>query len=74
MQKLTTYDDPYFTAEARGYLGKVEEAFAQIEAASDRQGGAFMFMKSSPAFRSLHGDPRWDALLERYGLTGSYDS
>ena len=59
---------PFHIAMAHAGLGEVEEAFRWLERAlADR--AAFMDgVKITPAFDSLHSDPRWVSLLRRMGL------
>ena len=59
----------YQVAEVYASRGEVEEAFRWLEKAYDQRDGGLSEMKPEPAFRSLHGDPRWNALLARVGLT-----
>ena len=50
-------------------LGRNDEAFAWFDKAYDERSSTLPFVKVSPRFDSLHGDPRFQKLLERVGLT-----
>ena len=50
-------------------LGQRNEALDWLEKALQRRSGALIYLASTPEFRDLHGDPRFDALLHRIGLT-----
>ena len=61
-------DSAYQVAAVHCTRGEVDLAFAWLErAVADHDAGAAQ-MKSEPVFRPLHGNPRWDALLEKIGL------
>jgi hypothetical protein len=46
-------------------LGKREEALAQLQEAVDHglEPAVDLFIEKNPDFKSLHGDPRFDALV-----------
>jgi hypothetical protein len=44
-------------------------AFTWLERAYSSRDAALWFLRSDPAFKSLRGDPRYLALLQRLGLT-----
>jgi serine/threonine protein kinase/Tfp pilus assembly protein PilF len=61
-------DSAYQIAAIRAARGEVDQALAWLErAVAERDSGAAQ-MKTEPTFRSLHGDPRWRALLAKIGL------
>jgi serine/threonine protein kinase/tetratricopeptide (TPR) repeat protein len=63
----------YFAAidVASGYarVGDKENAFKWLEKSyEEREGGSLTLVRWEPAFKSLHGDPRFTDLLTRMGL------
>lgn len=48
--------------------GDKDQAFAWLERARAQHDGGITVLKSEPILRSLHGDPRWTALLEKLHL------
>jgi serine/threonine-protein kinase len=62
------HDSGFQIAAIHGARGEIGAAFEWIERAiADADAGVSMVM-SEPLFESLHGDPRWPALLSRLGL------
>ena len=59
---------PFHIAMAYAGLGEVDEAFRWLERAFEQRGSFMDGGKVTPAFESLHGDPRWARLLQRMGL------
>ena len=55
-------------AEACAYRGEANLAFEWLERAYAQRNPGLDRMKVSPLLRSLHGDPRWQPLLEKMGL------
>jgi TolB-like protein len=55
-------------AEVHGARGEVDAAFEWLERAYAQQDPGLSEMKTSPSLRSLHGDPRWGAFLQKMGL------
>jgi tetratricopeptide (TPR) repeat protein len=55
-------------AEVHAVRGEVDAAFQWLEKAYARRDGGLTDMKTNPRLRSLHGDPRWGALLGKMGL------
>jgi len=58
----------YQIAEVFAARGEVDAAFEWLDRAYEQRDGGIVEMKPEPAFRSLHGDPRWRAFLVRVGL------
>ena len=56
---------------ARSYvsLGDREQALAWLERTYDGNGGFVLYLKVHPQFDSLRGEPRFQRLLQRIGLT-----
>jgi hypothetical protein len=55
-------------AEAHAARGEPDLAFEWLERAYAQRDGGLSEMKTSPHFRSLHGDPRWGAFLKKMGF------
>jgi hypothetical protein len=55
-------------AEVHGARGELDRAIEWLERAYAQRDSGLAFMKTDPNLRSLHGDPRWGALLKRVGL------
>jgi hypothetical protein len=55
-------------AEVHGARGEADAAFDWLERAFAQRDPGLADVKPSPHLRSLHGDPRWDVLLEKLGL------
>lgn len=49
-------------------LGDRERAFAWLERAYEERSNRLAYLRLEPVWRDLHGDPRFDRLLERIGL------
>jgi serine/threonine-protein kinase len=56
-------------AEISAKLGEYDEAFDLLEKALERREAEMPFLRISPAFDSLHGDSRYESLLERMGFS-----
>jgi len=50
-------------------LGQRNEALDWLEKALQGRTGSLIYLAAQPEFQDLHGDPRFDALLRRIGLT-----
>jgi TolB-like protein/Tfp pilus assembly protein PilF len=59
---------PWLLARAAAAAGEVDEAFAWLERAALERSSSMPFLLVTPAFRSLHGDPRLTALAAKLGL------
>jgi TolB-like protein/Tfp pilus assembly protein PilF len=71
LQKLVlkyAEDAAYQIAEAHAYRGDADRAFEWLERAYRQRDAGLASMKPDPLLRNLHGDPRWQRLLERMGL------
>jgi TolB-like protein/tetratricopeptide (TPR) repeat protein len=49
-------------------LGDLDEVFRQLHAAVDERLGAVVFLATSPNWRELRADPRFQALVRRIGI------
>jgi TolB-like protein/Tfp pilus assembly protein PilF len=58
----------YVIAKAYGYSGNAALAFEWLNRAFSAQAKLLTDVKSEPAFRALHGDPRYKALLKKMNL------
>jgi Flp pilus assembly protein TadD len=61
-------DSALQVAEVHGARGEVDAAFEWLERAYTNRDPGLSEMKTSPEFRSLHGDPRWRPFLKRMGF------
>ena len=61
-------DAAHTIAEVQGARGEVDAAFEWLERAYVERDTGLTDMKTNPRLRSLHGDQRWDAFLEKMGL------
>jgi serine/threonine-protein kinase len=52
-------------AEAHAWRGDTDAAFAWLERACEQRDSGIARLRSEPMMRSLHGDPRWSALLRK---------
>ena len=59
------YVPPFHVAMAYAGLGDADEAFRWLERSYQEHGSFMSGVKTETAFESLHGDPRWPALLRR---------
>ena len=57
-------------ARIYAWRGETDDAFVWLDRRIENNGN-IMGIKTDWALRSLHGDPRWDALMQRLGLTDS---
>jgi len=62
--------DPYGIAQVHAYRGEVDDAFRWLDRAFREHDSGMLGLKTDPLVRNLHGDPRFQALLSRMGLTG----
>jgi len=58
----------YQIAEVYCVRGEPDRAFEWLERSYAERDSGLTEMKTSPRFRSLHGDPRWAPFLEKMGL------
>jgi tetratricopeptide (TPR) repeat protein len=58
-------------AEVHGFRGEVDAAFEWLQRAFEHEDPGLSEIKSSPLLRSLHGDLRWGAFLEKMGFGGT---
>ena len=61
--------DPYAVAEVQAYRGDVDDAFPWLDRAYQEHDVGMLDLKTDPLLKRLHGDPRFQALLSRMGLT-----
>lgn len=66
----TDYVSPLCLAAVYGALGRIEEALTHLERAYRERDPCLVVLKRWPTnFEPLHGEPRFEALLERIGLS-----
>jgi len=63
-------DSAYQIAEVYATRHATEDAFEWLDRAHAQRDTGFVLLKASPQLRSLHGDPRWTALLKKLRLEG----
>ena len=61
-------DSAFQIAEVHGARGEVDLAFEWLERAYAERDSGLPLLRSAARLRSLHGDPRWGALLRRMGF------
>jgi len=62
-------DEPWEIAKAYAYIKQPDTAFAWLEQVYERNPLRLQTEFQEPLLASIHGDPRWHALLERVGRT-----
>jgi tetratricopeptide (TPR) repeat protein len=65
---------PYGIAEVHAYRGEADDAFRWLDRAFREHDEGMIGLTTDPLLRGLHGDPRFQALLDRMGLTGQQPS
>jgi len=58
----------FYTAAVLMSLGRSDEALGQLEDATAGHEGSLVFLRVHPAFTTLHGTPRFEALAARVGV------
>ena len=62
--------DAYGIAAVHAYRGETDEAFRWLDRARRVHDPGMLALKTDPLLRNLHGDPRFQALVNRMGLVG----
>jgi len=70
LEKDFAAHDPYGIAEVHAYRGEIDAAFRWLDRAYQAHDIGMITVKTDPLVRNLHGDPRFQTLLGRMGLTG----
>ena len=65
----TSYVSPLQLALAHARLQHREQALTLLEAAARERSPFLIFLQHEPDFDFLHGDPRYEAVVQRIGLT-----
>ena len=60
-------EKPSFVAMVYAWAGDADAAFDWLDRAIEKEAFDVIREYSSPFFRNLHTDPRWDAILEKIG-------
>ena len=68
-RQQTGYVPPAAFVNAYLGLGDNAEAFAWLEQAYEEQSNILIYIKVFPLFDSLRGDPRFEDLVRRVGLS-----
>jgi hypothetical protein len=70
LQEFTQRFDgrPVMVAELLAYMNKNDQAFKWLDRAYVQRSLRLGYAKTNPLLANLHGDPRWDAFLERMNL------
>ena len=58
----------FYTAAVLMSLGRPDEALGRLEDATAAHEGSLVFLRVHPAFKTLHGTPRFEALAARVGV------
>jgi TolB-like protein/Tfp pilus assembly protein PilF len=61
-------DDPESVAEIYAYRQESDKAFLWLDKAYAVRDPELLWIRDNPLLRSLHGDPRWKALLRKMNL------
>ena len=59
----------YQIAEVYGYRNDRDHAFEWLEHARQQRDAGLPGLRADLLLKNLHGDPRWNALLQTVGLT-----
>jgi tetratricopeptide (TPR) repeat protein len=70
LQDLYASEAGYLIAIVHAWRGETDDALAWLNRALDEE-QPLASVKTEPYLRSLHGDPRWETLLERAGVSDS---
>jgi tetratricopeptide (TPR) repeat protein len=62
-------NDAYLIATVYAYRNQLDEAFAWMHRAYVQHDSALPWIKSDPFVKTMHGDPRFDALLKKLNLS-----
>jgi len=60
--------EAYEIAQVHAYRGEIDEAFRWLDIGYQKHDAAMLAVKTDPLLHSLHGDPRFQGLLNRMGL------
>jgi hypothetical protein len=58
----------FYAAAVQMSLGRPDAALDRLEHAATDHEGSLVFLRVHPAFRTLHGHPRFEALAKRVGV------
>jgi hypothetical protein len=60
--------DPYLIAQVYAFRNQPDEVFKWLNRAYAERNDGLIYMKPDPVLKSLHGDPRFAALLKKLNL------
>jgi hypothetical protein len=63
-------DAAYQIAAIYAVRGEADIAFGWMDRGYAQRDSGFAAVRSEPSFRPLHGDPRWNAFLNKMGIAG----
>ena len=70
VQSASPYaDQPKTIADVYAFRSEADPAFAWLERAYEKHDPELVYLKPDPFLKSLQGDPRWETLLRRIGLS-----
>ncbi|HEY8548915.1 MAG TPA: protein kinase [Vicinamibacterales bacterium] len=67
-QSALRYVSPAKVAQVRAGLGEREKALDRLRAAGDERAADLPWLRVRPVFASLHGEPAFEALVQKMGL------
>ena len=69
LREIDAIEDPARVAYVYAWIGDVDAAFEYLDKAFFNDRSSLSRMVRYPTFRSLHDDPRWQALLHKLGMS-----
>jgi adenylate cyclase len=70
LQEKFASSDSYGIAQVHAYRAESDAAFQWLDLAYREHQAGMIDFKADPLMRNLHGDPRFQTLLRRMGLSG----
>ena len=64
----TQYVNSYWIANIQAALGELDQAFAELQKAFVERDWDMNRLKVDPFMESLHGDPRFEKLIQQMGF------
>ena len=69
LRKNETDEFPDFVAYVYAWIGDIDKAFEYLDKAYEVDRTSLSRIVRYPVYRSLHSDPRWQALLQKLGMS-----